>query len=875
MKIKQLLIPAIFSIFILNNLIAENTNDDFKNHHFFNNVVTYDMPEEARTTADLELTANGKAVDVITTEVNLNRTYVDPYQPDLPEMVLSEAYYARFDVIKFRSKVKIEIKKENLESVKIRPVKENIQYEIIDNTLCFTVDVLKHKDLTIEFNNDYTDVLHLSIDKFLPGPNIKNPNVIVVNPGDPLPANDMKGKTLYFAPGYHHDIGEIIFYNNMEVYFAGGAIVECYMWPERVKNVRIYGRGIVDQHIYPRTEHVKSWNTLWGGPDPRVPLNIGSCSNVFISGISFLGNCAWTVNSYKSENIVIRNLDVIGARQNTDGISIRSSKNVLVSGCFVRSWDDSLVVKNHFGEFGTEKYQDYSTENIFFINNILWTDLAQSMEVGYETIGPEMNNIKFINTTVLHNFHKPVISLHNGAEAKINGVSYINTTVEDNQMGEGDGENVLIDIYIGGNPFVPPGTQRGTVSNVHISGVTVLEGKIPRIQVKGANYNHTVKKVYINDIHVLGEEWLSADQFDYITNPFISQIYLEGTLLPVIEPETCNIQDQATGKYLYDDGLILPEITFVKTDEQINPASPKANWYYEETDSGHIRIINRYSGNNIHVEHLTGKVENSSVPDGFWSNRWSVKGLFDQSNDTGIPSGYVIENGWQNSNYLYVNPDFPELEYKPDQASLLKLTNYQGSYTTISTMPGEDNGSSSLEISDFEDSIDPWITYPGYHGYYSHAYLDNSQASQGESSMAVEYSAAALWGNCEFTHHEIDSSQWEKFEGIKFDVRLSDADDAVQLYVKNDSLNQVYASPDYRPASLGVTDGEWVTVCIPFSSITEPSWRDENNPDYPTLVEALTGGLVVEYISLLIISTDIGTPVQQTGTGNIDNIVIY
>lgn len=56
------------------------------------------------------------------------------------------------------------------------------------------------------------------------------------------------------------------------------------------------------------------------------------------------------------------------------------------------------------------------------------------MEVGYETDGEYIRDITFENITVLHNFHKPVISIHNADDAKINGVTFRNITVEDAQM---------------------------------------------------------------------------------------------------------------------------------------------------------------------------------------------------------------------------------------------------------------------------------------------------------------------------------------------------------------------------------------------------------------------------------------------------------
>ena len=43
----------------------------------------------------------------------------------------------------------------------------------------------------------------------------------------------------------------------------------------------------------------------------------------------------------------IDGVKIITARPNGDGITVQSSRNVTVSNSFVRTWDDSLVVKNY------------------------------------------------------------------------------------------------------------------------------------------------------------------------------------------------------------------------------------------------------------------------------------------------------------------------------------------------------------------------------------------------------------------------------------------------------------------------------------------------------------------------------------------------
>lgn len=192
------------------------------------------------------------------------------------------------------------------------------------------------------------------------------------------------------------------------MYIAGGAVVYGNIRAEQVKNLTIRGRGIIDGSIYPRTKD----------SEYTLPIELKNCKDVEISDLTFLDPAGWVMTLYHCENVKVNDVKMITARSNGDGISVQSCKDVDVKGGFIRGWDDALVVKNK--DRGV-------TENVSFDGVTIWTDLAQSMEVGYETDGEYIRDITFENITVLHNFHKPVISIHNADDAKINGVTFRNT----------------------------------------------------------------------------------------------------------------------------------------------------------------------------------------------------------------------------------------------------------------------------------------------------------------------------------------------------------------------------------------------------------------------------------------------------------------
>jgi hypothetical protein len=431
-------------------------------------VVLYDGPSGIKAATDRIIEVDGKPVFVYDTAVNLNHAFSKN-----PE--LSTTPVAYFD---FSGKVEVKIRAPGvkIEAATIRPLSSGIKPTISGDTLTFYID--KPQKLTIELNNEIKRAIHLFA------------NSIEVNP----PSKD-DPNVIYFGPGVHK-AGAIPVKSNQTVYISGGAVVYGVVKADNKENVKVTGHGIIDGSIYDR------WS------ETMIPIDYRNCKNSSIEGVIFLNPAGWTVNTYFSENIKIDDIKIISARSNGDGITTQSCKNVTVSNCFVRSWDDSLVVKD---------YDNGNAKNITFDNIIVWTDLAQSCEIGYETRGKSIEDVTFKNITVLHNFHKPVISIHNGDNAVVKNIHYDNITVEDAQMGEGDAgkNNQLIDLWVGVGTWSVT-EDRGSISDVYFNNINVLSGKMPPSRITGYDSEHAVKNIYINNLNILGKSITNAKdgQFD-------------------------------------------------------------------------------------------------------------------------------------------------------------------------------------------------------------------------------------------------------------------------------------------------------------------------------------------------------------------------
>lgn len=424
---------------------------------------------------DTKVRINGYECYVYDTNVNHTRQWVANYLPPL-----SRTPIAYFD-FEGAAKIEIEVPGREIDSVKVSPISAGIEAQIDKEAHTVSFLVTKPDNYTVTFNDAPERAVHIfagsiETDK----PDINDEKVIYIGPGE-------------------WNIESIMPEDGQTIYLAGGAVVHGVINANYGKDITVMGRGIIDC----------SDLGGWKGAEAYIPLKFDHCSNIKIKDVIVLNPNAWVCQAFDSESGEIDGVKIISARPNGDGISLQSCKDYTVSNCFIRSWDDSLVVKNYDG----------NTENIRFENIQLWTDLAQSMEIGYETNKGQVENatiknVTFQNITVLNNFHKPVISIHNADDALVTGVIFEDIVVENAQMGSGDGDEMpyLIDMHIAQSDNWSSTKARGTIEDVIINNVTVLSGKECPSRIKGYDEEHKIKNVRISNVEVLGKKISSFDQ---------------------------------------------------------------------------------------------------------------------------------------------------------------------------------------------------------------------------------------------------------------------------------------------------------------------------------------------------------------------------
>ncbi|MBQ9730958.1 MAG: hypothetical protein IJV94_02370 [Bacilli bacterium] len=400
-----------------------------------------------------------------------------------------------------------------LDECTIRPLEANISPILDDNRRVITFEISSTGQYTIELRSNR--VLHLFVNDYKEFDEYKNNENVI-----------------YFGPGVHNkdnskyinQYNRINLSSNQTVFVDLGAIVHAGFSANNSSNIKIVGSGIIDGSIFDRS--VERNTTL-------IPYDFNYCNNIEIKGIITTDPAGWCYNMYFCNDVILDNIKIISSRSNGDGVSIQSCQRVDVTNSFIRSWDDSLVVKNY--PHWSNKNNQGLTNDIYFGDCILWTDLAQSMEVGFETIGKTMENITFENITVLHNFHKPVISIHNGNNADLKNVVFKNITVEDASLGRGDGNNIFIEItteFSATWSTKHTTTELGSIDGVTISNVLVIDGRDDlKVSIRGSidtrkgynNTEHYVSNVTISNVLIkdtlLDESY--KDLFKYMTNNLV------------------------------------------------------------------------------------------------------------------------------------------------------------------------------------------------------------------------------------------------------------------------------------------------------------------------------------------------------------------
>lgn len=351
-------------------------------------------------------------------------------------------------------------------SAVIRPLSAGICYEIQGSKIRFNLK--EPCNLSVEINESLReeDVLHLY------GSEKKDQD-----------SNGYEHLILLDQPVY--DMDELkVTKDNTLIFLAEGTVVHGKILADRVKNLKICGSGILTMEKYLRR------GDFIGG------IRIEGCKNVVVEDICLLDSCGWSLHLSGCDHVEISNIKIIGSRGNADGIDVCGSRNVHVEHCFIRTYDDCLVVK---------AFDTGNVENLLFEKCVLWNDMARPMEVGVEIRCEELKNVVFRDIDVIHNLTcYPIFGIHHGDRARLSDIHFENIRIEHAPGAQ------LFDFRITDSIWNTD-SRKGSIRDVFVKDIFLLgkEGndfRTLRARIEGADENADIRDVYLEHINVYGKE---------------------------------------------------------------------------------------------------------------------------------------------------------------------------------------------------------------------------------------------------------------------------------------------------------------------------------------------------------------------------------
>ena len=387
----------------------------------------------------------------------------------------------------FSGTVEVKVRKNNgtLHQVRIRPAIADIQPKINGNT--FTFILTEPKKLSIETNGDTRHNLHLfanPLETNIPDP--KDPNVI------------------YFGPGVHKpkDLPGDVFVipSNKTVYLAGGAVLQGKLLCNKVENVKICGRGIIDQ--------------------PIRGVEISHSKNISIDGITVLNPRHYTIYLGESQNVSVKNLKSFSCGSWTDGIDMMSCSDVEIEDVFLRTSDDCLAIYGHrWGFYGGSK-------NVKVSKAILWADVAHPVNIGLHgdtgDTGDVIENIRFKDIDILEHDEddrnsQGCISICAGDFNLVRNVLFEDVWISDFEEGQ------LFNLRIIEHPKYTTGPGRG-IENITFKNITYNGNADNGSVIAGFDSNRLVKDIKFENLQINGKLIMDAASANFEIGKFVKDV---------------------------------------------------------------------------------------------------------------------------------------------------------------------------------------------------------------------------------------------------------------------------------------------------------------------------------------------------------------
>jgi len=473
-------------------------------------VLAYPAPPEEKLSEDFTVTVAGQAAPVYVCRVSampFNQVWPGYQRP------IDQTELASFVYWDMTAPVDVEVVSQRpIESVAVRPTARGIKPQVEGNRIRFHLDA--PQQLTVEVNG-WHKALHVFANP---------PAVAAVDPN--------AAGVRYFGPGIHRP-GRMTLQSNETVYLACGAVVYGCIEATDATNIKILGPGILDsselERYFGLTDESKYLDNFGGC------IHLVRCANVTIDGPILRDPPLWCLSAFNCSEIQIAHTKLIGLwRYNADGIDLCNSRNATVRDCFVRSFDDSLVVK------GLSYYKDVPISNILFERCVVWNDWGRALEIGAETATPELSQVTFRDCDVVRTA-EIAMDVQHGDRAAVHDVTFERIRFEVDDVNYAPQiQNGRDATYTGQTGFCPRALvlvilrgawssdqERGTMRDIVVRDCSITGKPLPGSSLSGFDETHDVKGVTISNLQINGKVVKTVEEAAITVGPFVSDVRIE------------------------------------------------------------------------------------------------------------------------------------------------------------------------------------------------------------------------------------------------------------------------------------------------------------------------------------------------------------
>lgn len=444
-----------------------------------------------RESRNFAVSANGAEKKVYDTQVLLEVMNVTKH--------IYHPFYSSFAIVQANDSAEIDIEckfADEIKDVKLAPKSRN--YTFRQEGKSIKVRALPGDKLCVTVNGEQNRMLMIFVQEEVPVP---------------------EGDVIYFGAGEHfvddNENNELVLKSGQTLYLDDGAVLHGKVTATNCRDIAVMGNGIIcGTHHYGKCpDYLRGkMNVPEDLPQRRGLMQFVGCENVRLQNISIIDSDGWNVTLSDCQGVAIDKINIVGYRFNSDGIDICSSQNVTVSGAFIRTSDDCVVIKSLKN---MPECREVTVSDCVF-----WGDRANPLEIGHEVAGGDIHDICFKNIDILNQIEDTygyhAIDIANVDSGDVYNVLYEDIRVEECVRAIG------IRIREGVFSLAETKGQKGGVHDIRFKNISIAGKKA--IVLSGRDEEHKLKNITFENVTMDGK-MLSEE--DFYRNPFTENVKIK------------------------------------------------------------------------------------------------------------------------------------------------------------------------------------------------------------------------------------------------------------------------------------------------------------------------------------------------------------